>query len=166
MFIVDACLALDAGSKDPPPDRGRLVRAFLTALLEAGHLVGFTSSLEGEWKKHAARFARRWLATMRSRRRVERLAFKTNVNLLARVLGTAGTDAVVDAMEKDWHLVEAALATDRTISSSDDSARASFCTAAVKVASLKAIVWVNPSVTDLVDWVCADAPSDPERRLG
>lgn len=143
-----------------------MVRTFLTALLEAGHLVGFTSDLEAEWKDHAALFARRWLTVMRSRRRVARLLFETNVELRDRALATAGSENVYDAMAKDWHLLDAALATDRTISSSDDNARAYYAAAAIKVAALKPILWVNPATSNLKNWVDDGAQDDGEKRLG
>lgn len=166
MFVVDACLAVDAGSKDPPAQRGAWVRRFLKALLDANHTVGFTSRLEQEWKNHAALFARRWLTTMRSRRRVERLSPKMNPKLRDRALATATSEKIEDDMEKDWHLLEAALATDRTIASSDDNARSYYAEAAIKVAALKPVVWVNPATSDLKAWAEEDAPHDPDKRLG
>jgi hypothetical protein len=165
-FVIDACLAVDAGSKDPPAQRGSQVRGFLDALLDKGHRAGFTADLETEWKDHAARFARRWLIAMRSRRRVDRLSPAPKLLLRRRALDTAVNDGAHDAMEKDWHLVEAAIATDRTIASSDDAARTLYAFAAVSIAALKSIVWVNPATRNLKRWVEKDAPHDLDKRLG
>ena len=165
-LIVDACLAVDAGSKSPPAIRGARVRSFLLAVLGASHRVGFTFELESEWKQHAALFARSWLRTMRARRRVDRLSPSLNLALRDRALATAANDSVSDAMEKDWHLVVAAFATDRIIASSDDRARGYYATASTTIAALKSLVWVNPATNDLKTWVEDDVPSDQSKRLG
>lgn len=165
-FVVDACLALDAGSISPPAERGARVRRFLIALKDASHVLGFTNDLEQEWKDHAARFARRWLATMRSKRKVVRLSPPPKPDLRDRALQTAATAKIQDAMEKDWHLLEAALSKDRTIASSDDKARSYYAEAATKVAALKPIVWVNPATNDLKNWVEEGAQDSADKRLG
>ena len=165
-FIVDACLALDAGSKDPPAKRGAMVRRFLIALYDAPHIVGFTTELEQEWNKHSARFARSWLKSMRSKGRVLRLSPQPIANLRDRTLATAASDNIYDAMEKDWHLVEAALDTDRKIASSDDKARNYYVNAAASVRRLRPIVWVNPATEDLADWVANADPEGADKRLG
>ena len=165
-FIVDACLALDAGSKDPPAERAARVRLFLTALFKTPHFVGFTKELEQEWRKHSARFATLWLRTMRSKGRVLRLSPQPIANLRDRTLATAASGNIYDAMEKDWHLVEAALDTDRKIASSDDKARNYYANAAASVRRLRPIVWVNPATEDLADWVVNADPEGAEKRLG
>jgi len=165
-LIVDACLAVDAGSKDPPAARGQRVRRFLTAVLAAQHRLGFSAELEAEWKEHAALFARRWLTTMRARGRVQRLTLQSNPHLRGRALATAADEGVYDAMDKDWHLLLAAVSADRTVASSDDTARSYYAVAAAGIAALKTVVWVNPATHELKAWTEADAPADPEKRLG
>lgn len=166
IIVADACLALDAGSKSPPKERGARVRILLTAVLDGDYSAGFTDELWREWRKHAALFARRWLVTMQSRRKVKKLSPAPNFGLKARALATAPTESIHDEMEKDWHLCEAALDTDRTVASSDDTARSYFATASASVAALKPIVWVNPATEDLGDWMDRGAPDEVDRRLG
>ena len=72
------------------------------------------------------------------------------------------------AAQKDAHLLEAALATDRTIISRDDSARDIFKSVSGSIREIKNIVWVNPtnSEEESVDWLKSGAKADQHRRLG
>lgn len=165
-LIVDACIAGDAGSTEPPPEVCIRARAFLEAMRIAGHQLGLTALLENEWRDHAGRFARRWLLTMKVKRRVVNVPTNYQIASRARALQTTETPNQHAAMEKDWHLVEAALRVDRTIASSDETARRLFVRAAKSIAQLRPIVWVNPSLSDLVAWLQANAPADAEKQLG
>jgi hypothetical protein len=72
-------------------------------------------------------------------------------------------------MVKDIHLLEAALATDRTIVSLDENtARKYFIQAAQEIEALKTVVWVNPDVDEEqpIAWLLAGAPDEKERMLG
>ena len=69
---------------------------------------------------------------------------------------------------KDVHLVEAALATDRLITSQDERVRSALRTASNNVGELKRIVWVNPTRGDEkpVDWLREGAKTEERRLLG
>ena len=166
ILIVDACVAGDAGSKEPPPEICIRARAFLEAMREAGHLLGLTPLLEKEWRDHAGRFAQRWLLTMKVKRRVMSVPTDYQTASRTRALQTTKTPKQHAAMKKDWHLVEAALRADRTLASSDETVHRLFVQAAVVVAQLRPIVWVNPSLGDLTAWLQANAPADAEKQLG
>lgn len=165
-FIVDASTACDAGTKDPPTERGLLARAFLDALRDAGHSLALTPALVQEWENHAGRMARRWLVTMYARRRVRHIATGNTQALRVGALKTAPTPNIRAEMTKDWHLLDAALGTDRTIASSDDLARGWYAHAATVVRGLRLIVWVNPSTSDLSAWLHTGAPADTTKQLG
>jgi len=72
------------------------------------------------------------------------------------------------AMRKDYHLLEAALATDRNAVSLDEIIRALFDNAAVSVAALKNIVWVNPDKPEeeAIVWLEKNAKRERKRMLG
>jgi hypothetical protein len=72
------------------------------------------------------------------------------------------------AMEKDFLLLTAALATDKTVISLDEKVRKMFDQAAEQVGELTAIVWVNPTqeTEQAIDWLENGAKPDKERRLG
>ena len=69
---------------------------------------------------------------------------------------------------KDVHLVEAALATDRLITSQDERVRSVLRTASNNVGELKRIVWVNPIRGDETptDWLRDGAKTEEHRLLG
>jgi hypothetical protein len=165
-LIVDACVAGDAGSKEPPPEVCIRARAFLEGLREAGHALGLTPRLETEWRDHAGRFALRWWRTMRVKRRVVNVPTHHQTASRKRALLTTKKPADRAAMDKDWHLIEGALRADRTVASSDDAVRGLFVSAAATIAQLRPIVWVNPSKSDLTAWLHADAPADIAKQLG
>ena len=71
-------------------------------------------------------------------------------------------------MYKDACLIEAALATDRTVASLDESVRSLFRRAAGQVGELRAIVWVNPELEEdePIPWLERGALAEPDRMLG
>jgi hypothetical protein len=76
--------------------------------------------------------------------------------------------AELKAMQKDFHLLEAALATDQIVISLDEIVRALFDRAAVNVVALKNVVWVNPdkSIEEPIAWLKKNAKPDRKRMLG
>jgi hypothetical protein len=74
----------------------------------------------------------------------------------------------VEALRKDFHLVEAAIATDRTVVSLDEIVRRLLKAAAASVAGIKKVVWVNPDRTaeQAINWLVAGAKPESERMLG
>jgi hypothetical protein len=69
-----------------------------------------------------------------------------------------------DAMMKDVHLLEAALATDKRIVSRDDTARNSFR----GIRDVRLVVWVNPYRPEerAVEWLSRVARMESYRQLG
>ncbi len=84
------------------------------------------------------------------------------------MLRTANNADERQALLDDLLLVEAALATDRTVASLDESVRALFRQATGQVGELRAIVWVNPELEEdeSIPWLKRGAPADPEHMLG
>ncbi len=80
----------------------------------------------------------------------------------------APSAAELRAMRKDYHLLEAALATDQNVISLDEIVRALFDTAAVSVVALKNIVWVNPdkATEEPIAWLEKNAKPERKRMLG
>ena len=69
---------------------------------------------------------------------------------------------------KDVHLIEAAIATDRLVTSKDESARGVFKDASNGVVDLQQIVWVNPTCDneDPIEWLQNGARAEAHRMLG
>ena len=70
-------------------------------------------------------------------------------------------------MEKDFHLLQAALATDQTIISCDQTVRKLFKRASQGVGEIRHIIWVNPDRADEqpIAWLQNGAPPETHRRL-
>lgn len=138
-----------------------------------------TDGIAEEWGRNASRWARTWRLSMIARKRVDRAVPPSLGDLYARVCksleqmsGANAEDAegALAAVEKDWHLVEAALHTDRVIASDDRVVRRHLATiATASIGALRHIVWVNPLTDDsddLREWLCSGAPVDTHRVLG
>lgn len=74
----------------------------------------------------------------------------------------------IEILRKDFHLIEAAIATDRTVVSLDEAVKRLFRTAALSsVTAIEKIVWVNPTNTaeDSVAWLQKGAKPENTRML-
>lgn len=69
-------------------------------------------------------------------------------------------------MFKDILLIEAALATDQTIISLDETVRQLFANLAPEIRDLRTIVWANPELEDLRTWLAEGASPERARMLG
>jgi hypothetical protein len=73
-----------------------------------------------------------------------------------------------NAVDKDFHLLVAAMASDKTILSQDNKLREILHAAAGDVSVLRRLVFANPAVADeaVTDWLNRGAPAERERCLG
>ena len=120
-----------------------------------------------EWSTHLSRFSRKWLTQMHGKKQVHGDDAPRAENLRRRIVA-AVPDNRQQAAEKDVHLIEAALGTDRLVASQDERARGIFREASRGVRELKPIVWVNPTLPadDPIGWLRNGAQSEECRRLG
>ena len=102
-----------------------------------------TPELSEEWEENQSRFAATWLRSMIARKRFDYIEPPVNQALRSEIEGTATSENEIGDMQKDFHLLEAALATDQTIISLDRSIRDIFARAAERVGEIRDIVWVN-----------------------
>jgi hypothetical protein len=153
-LVIDASVASAAGFTMKPTSRR--CREFLQAVLRISHRAAMTPLLRAEWNKHQSLFAARWLAEMRSRGKVEDLADVRNEALRAEAPGTVSA-------QKDLHLIEAALATDKIVISLDDRARTE-----LSVPAAAEVMWVHPVEEGgrVIYWLNKGAEPVDEWRLG
>ena len=105
---------------------------------------------------------------MFARRKVHYVEIIEDNALRERVIQTSNSADERQELLDDLLLIEAALATDRTVASLDERVRALFRRATDQVGELRAIVWVNPEreeETPLL-WLRNGSPAEPERMLG
>ncbi len=115
-LVIDADVVHSAGETEHPVSSA--CRRFLETVLDAGHRVVMTDAIMIEWRNHLSRYSRRWRRQMYGRRRVYRIEKEKerDNNLRNRIDQAVHRDqkAIVD---KDVHLIEAAIATDRLVTS-------------------------------------------------
>lgn len=169
-LVIDASVARAAGGEDATNPISQNCRDFLKALRDFGHIIVMTPDIKEEWNKHQSIFANRWRSSMVAKKQLEyRSDIPENRELWNAIARLAATDKQRAEMFKDLRLIEAALATDKTVVSLDDNtARKFFANAADEVDELKEIVWVNPAKPEeqAIFWLENGAAPEKERKLG
>jgi len=174
-IVVDASIARAASDKAPEitpvspatvfwPQR---CASFLRGMLAGHYKAVFSEKLKDEWNKHQSRYSAKWWRSMTARKRVCYVK-QTFPRLEVKVLTTQTQKKKKDAIEKDFHLVEAALASDQVITSLDDTVRDLLVHAATSINEIRQIVWGNPGNPEenLSQWLKAGAPTEAKRQLG
>ena len=126
-LVIDASVASASGETL----HSRQCRDFLRAVLKICHRIVLTPPLTAEWNKHQSQFARIWRAEMLSRGKVVNVPEVIDERVRSQVPKRK-------AVQKDLHLIEAAMATDSVVVSLDDRAHADF-----RVEATANITWVN-----------------------
>jgi hypothetical protein len=125
-----------------------------------------TKEIAAEWKRHKSRFATSWRASMTARKRVVWLEDSALPSLRKRAskFNEGRCRAVI---EKDLHLIEAAIASDRTVLSRDGRAGACFRVFAENESSIRDVAWVCPVQNEahLHGWLKEGRPSLTSLRL-
>jgi len=105
---------------------------------------------------------------MYARKKVYWVEPGTDESFARRLKRAKATEEEREAMLKDLPLIEAARATDRTVTSLDDKVRRMFARACQGVAQLRSIVWVNPDrrAEDPIGWLERGAQPERQRTLG
>ena len=167
-LVIDADVARASGSETATHPRAEHCRDFLNAVLLLSHRIVMTEKINNEWKNHQSRFARRWRVSMDARNKIDRINPPENEELRDKVTGTAGNEGEIEAMQKDFHLLQAALVTDQTIISLDETVRQLFKQASQQVGEIRNIIWVNPDRTteeQPITWLQNGAPPESHRQL-
>ncbi len=167
-LVIDASVARSCGSKEAIYPTSVNCRDFLLTALEVCHRVVMTPDLRQEWDKHQSRFAKEWLRQMIARKKLEALPkIETDKDLWSSIEKNAENDSQRFEMVKDLCLVEAAIATDQTIISLDETIRFLFSQVSDRIDILQAILWVNPDKPqeDCLEWLINGATPDTKRCL-
>ena len=166
-LVIDADVARASGGETATHPRAKHCRDFLREVLSLCHHVVITSKIRNEWKDNQSNFVREWRRLMYSRKKVCRVEPPANEILLDKIEKTATNEKAREDMQKDFHLLEAAEATDQTIVSLDETVRCHFTQATQSVGEIRDIVWVNPEFTEEqpLDWLRDGAPPEAHRKL-
>lgn len=174
VLVVDASVVRAAGgvnATDPVPARARDA---LKAILSICHRVCLSAALRDEWKRHRSGFAQRWWRQMYARRKVVDCEPPSCAAIVADIRAfpsVSGSEA--DAVEKDIHLVAAALDADQVVLSWDTSAAtvirkvcADTRTTTSKIVGQ--VLWIDPIADSetLNAWLSESGPAQRHWRLG
>ena len=166
-LVIDADVARASGSETATHPRAEHCRDFLSAILSLSYRIVMTEKISNEWKNHRSRFARRWRVSMDARKKIDRINPPEYAELRDKVTNTASDEDEIEVMQKDFHLLQAALATDHTIVSLDETVRGLFAHASQQVGEIRNIIWVNPdrSAEEPITWLQNGAPPEGHRQL-
>ena len=167
-LVIDTDVAQASGSEEAIHPRAKHCRDFLQEVLSLGHSVVLTPEISNEWKRHRSSFARRWRVSMDARKKVYRVNAPADEELYDKIKQTGTNLEESEDMQKDLHLLDAALATDQNIVSLDETIRGYFAQAAQRVGEIRDIVWVNPERTEEEEplvWLQNGAPPEDHRKL-
>lgn len=169
-LVIDASVARSSGGEDATYPTSVHCRDFLQAVLDICHKVVMTPDIKEEWDKHQSVFALRWRRRMVAKGKFVFLKeVSEDKELWDKIDLIAATDRQRADMFKDLRLLEAAIATDKTVISLDDNtARTFFSQAAVDINALKEIVWVNPDQVEEetpIEWLESGAKPESKRLL-
>lgn len=167
-LVVDADVARAAGSTTAIHPLAINCRDFLIQLRMQNHQLVLSKDLSEEWKGHQSRFARRWRLSMDARKRVVRIKNSENNQLRNTITTLSSNCNEIEVMQKDIHLLEAALETDKTVTSLDQTVRTLFAKASQQVNAIRMIIWVNPNrITDEqpILWLQNGALPEAHRQL-
>ena len=157
---------------DPVPAHARNA---LKAILDICHRVCLSSDLSEEWKRHQSRYSRRWLTQMYANRKVVTCEPPSCKHLVEDIRSFhLTTESDIAAVEKDIHLIAAALTTShRTILSWDNRVAAvirKVCvdTKTVTNKAVAPVLWINPIADhdSLRAWLSETGPAQPHWPLG
>ena len=161
-LVIDADVAHSAGTTEHRVASAS--RRFLDTVCRYGYHVVMTEAIQAEWFRHRSTYSRKWLTRMYGRKQVHRTQGGEDPALRAR-LAKVTPDTQRNVVARDVHLIEAAIATDRSVSSGDERARSVFRAASRHLPELNPIVWVNPArcTERVLAWLRRGAP--PDRHL-
>jgi hypothetical protein len=157
---------------DPVPAHAR---DSLKAILNICHRVCLSNDLSEEWKRHQSKFARLWLTQMYARRKVVACEPPSCDHLVEDIRSfRSTTQADIAAVEKDIHLVAAALTSpDLTILSWDNRVAVALrkvCvdTRTVTSKTIASMLWINPigDYEPLQAWLSETGSAQPHWPLG
>lgn len=154
-IVIDADVAQAAGETRHPVSSA--CRMTLEDIRKICHRVVMDKRILEEWQKHQSRFAKNWLASMRSKRKVVFVEM-SEIQSLNAILETASlTEKQNKVALKDLHLIEVAMFSDLAIISLDKKARTVFEKVNRSSQRLKKVVWADPTSSELHEWLQSGA---------
>lgn len=168
-LVVDASVARSSGGEEATYPTSKNCRDCLKTISLLSHRVVMSKPISDEWNKHKSGFASTWLVSMTAKKRILRIEPEPiDEATRLKILRTAESQKQIEAMLKDIHLIEAALAIDNTVIALDEIVRALFGTACQAMGQMKDIIWINPDKPEeqISAWLENGAEPEKMRQLG
>ena len=165
-LVVDADVLQSAGESEHPVSSA--CREFLKSVMRICHRIVVTRELSDEWRRHLSRFSRPWLLEMYKRDKRVSCEPRRDEGLRTRILDAVEGETDKAAVEKDMHLIEAAMANENRVVSLDSTVRDILRVAAGSIRELRPLVWVNPAdeSESAITWLKEGARAEDKRTLG
>lgn len=148
------------------PDRSRQC---LQAIFDEGHIAVFGRNLYGEWNRHVKddSYAREWFKLMQRKSRVLLEDGDSYTSLYAPACACLANDGERDALRKDFHLLQSALATGQLILSREVNLPRIVRRTCGEVKEFASLYYGNPVCEgdDCRRWIKAGAEKDADRRI-
>lgn len=166
-LVIDASVARAAGDEEATHPTSVVARNFLQEVLTIRHKAIMTPAIRDEWDIHQSNFARKWRRIMLSKKKLILTNLEKRLDLRKKVETKNISQIKKTEMLKDFHLIEAAIATDRRIISLDDSAQKLFCDLSKSFTEMQDVLWVNPvsGAEYVISWLKKGAPNEDQWKL-
>jgi hypothetical protein len=164
-LVIDANIAYSAGAGEVPSSR--YSRSSLEAVLQGEFIVVFNQSLRQEWKDHSKKYARIWWRSMAAQKRIEDKDGDEFAHHLDRACACLEHSSWKDALRKDFHLAQSALASGQTIISNEKTFPMLVATVCRTIREFSSLYYANPAAEGdaCILWIKAGAEKDANRRI-
>ena len=144
-LVIDADVLRASGGPNAVHPTATKCREYLQGVLRICHRAQVSDQLNTEWYTHASKFARDWKTAMAQRGKLERVEDVEDVEVRRKLPGAELTDEEQAALDKDLHLLEAALRADRVVVSLDARMKRIANKASKVARKLRGLRFVDPT---------------------
>jgi len=141
-LVVDASVMCSSGISEHPISKAS--REALDAILRICHHVVITGDIRDEWKRHTSGYSQTWHVAMESKNKVHTLDAVDTVELLEAMVASSMNSSDYKRVEKDAHIINAALSADKVIVTHDDELKRTLEKYGPLASISARINWVNP----------------------
>lgn len=150
-LVIDTSIFQAASERPAPDPMGKICADLLEKIRSICHQAVFSPESSSEWKGHRSRFALTWRRTMTARKKLHLVDESCRNDELREALEKLweverGAPDSWEEVEKDLHLVEAALVTDKIVLSRDRRIRECLKWACKRRGAriLREVHWIDP----------------------
>lgn len=141
-LVVDASIMHSSGITERQISRAS--REALDTILRICHHVVITDDIREEWKRHTSGYSQTWHVAMESRNKVNNLD-AVDAGELSKAIAESSMDfSDRKLVEKDAHIINAALSSDKVIVTYDDQLKKTMEKYGPLASISARIIWVNP----------------------